>query len=426
MKPETNNTYCHYPFRSIAMKTWDRDRLVAAWPCCMMGNIQSEGVSAENIFPIESVDQLTPQEIYDHPRMAKLRHNLSNGRRDPACRVCWQQESRGLRSFRQFSNHAPHHQLSNTEFNSIDLTLSTVCNLRCRMCTTGSSNSLVIDRKLFEAQGLLNSVQTATKGFFDHHSVNSAVDSIQFEWLMANTDRIRHIRCSGGEPFHDRKIFLLLDRYIQTGAARETVLNFHTNGTLITDAVLEKLQHFKIVECEFSVDGVDRVYNYIRYPAEFTTVNHNIVNYAKLPVVENLRFNMVVSAHNIFNIPDYIRWIDSVSEITGKPVSAVWSSVYPARRGIALNNVSVELLQTALEEIQSVSTELDTTDLENLVRSEIKNHRGNAEQLAQETILFDRIRDQHYADYIDPRMAKYISSPTGFWNKMKSFVQPRR
>ena len=408
------------------MKTWDQDRLVAAWPCCMMGNIQSEGVRAEDILSMEGIETLTPQEIYDHPRMEALRDNLRSGRRDPACRICWRAESRGLRSFRMFSDHAPHHGLSNDEFNSIDLTLSTVCNLRCRMCTTGSSNSLVIDRREFESRDQLEQVQTATAGFFNNNTVNSAVDSVQFAWLLENTHRIQHIRCSGGEPFHDRKIFRLLDRYIDTGAASRTVLNFHTNGTLITEAVLEKLQHFRIVECEFSVDGIDRVYNYIRYPAEFSAVHQNIVNYAGLDAVQNLRFNMVVSAHNVFNIADYIGWIDRVSEITGKPATVVWSSVYPTRRGISLNNVSVDLLKLALEEIKSVDTAQDITDIENLILSEIQNHRGDLDQLAQETILFDGIRNQHYADYIDPRMAKYISSSQGLWHKMKSFVQPRR
>ena len=32
------DTYCHYPFKAIAIKDYKGDKLRSFWPCCMMGN----------------------------------------------------------------------------------------------------------------------------------------------------------------------------------------------------------------------------------------------------------------------------------------------------------------------------------------------------------------------------------------------------
>ena len=95
-----SKTYCKHPFREIAIKEYRGNELKAFWPCCMMGN---DVESTHNILKIENPHLLNPQEMYDHPRMNQLRDNLSNNIRDPACKVCWDQEDRGIQSFRNYS-----------------------------------------------------------------------------------------------------------------------------------------------------------------------------------------------------------------------------------------------------------------------------------------------------------------------------------
>ena len=98
-----NDTYCHFPFKAIAIKDYKGEKLKAFWPCCMMGNDRE----SPNVLEIENPHLLTPQQMFDHPRMEELRNNLSNGVRDPACKICWDQEDKGLKSFRNFSKKPP-------------------------------------------------------------------------------------------------------------------------------------------------------------------------------------------------------------------------------------------------------------------------------------------------------------------------------
>jgi sulfatase maturation enzyme AslB (radical SAM superfamily) len=294
MKPEKNNTYCNYPFRELAMKEWKSSTLQAAWPCCMMGNIRNADGTVNNI-GIDNVSELTPIEIFNHPRLEKLRENLSTGVKDKACSVCWDQESRGLNSFRMFSNDDYGYDTNGLAV--IDITASTACNLRCRMCTPTSSNALIIDWNFFEKRDSNLNFQISQETKFWAHVKPEpvrATDSIQWDWLMENTHQIKVIKASGGEPFYDNKVIKLLDRYIETGDAKNTILSFHTNGVLIDDDIINKLNQFKKNIHNFSIDGYKKTYDYIRYPATFDQLDATLKNYTEPGSKFNPSFTLVI------------------------------------------------------------------------------------------------------------------------------------
>ena len=57
MKATKDNTFCSYPFRELAIKAFDKDKLIAAWPCCMMGN-RTKSNHIHNKLGIENLDKL--------------------------------------------------------------------------------------------------------------------------------------------------------------------------------------------------------------------------------------------------------------------------------------------------------------------------------------------------------------------------------
>ena len=155
MKAEITNTFCKHPFEALAAKNFTDNKLRAAWPCCMMGNRTAGGKHVENKLAILDVDKLTPEEIFNHPRMDQLRKNAQNNVRDHACIVCWEQEDKGMTSFRlsateDFTEEAR----DNPKLTTLDVTVSSLCNLRCRMCSPQQSNSLFIDHKYFKENNI--------------------------------------------------------------------------------------------------------------------------------------------------------------------------------------------------------------------------------------------------------------------------------
>ena len=406
-KSKQDHTLCNYPFNEIAMKDYDGKRLTAFWPCCMMGNFTKER-NTNNALRVTTPERFNPQEMYDHPRMQTLRSNILNGVKDDACGTCWNQEDRGLRSFRTHSNGAE--KIEYTGLRTIDLTASNICNLRCRMCSPTASNLLMADYKYFDDNNLLDRVKVTTSERFVKSIPLVATDSLQWEWLMENTNSITEIKASGGEPFYDNKVITLLKRYVETGASKNTKLHFHTNATQFTEEICELLNQFKLNSHTFSVDGTGKIYEYIRYPATFEELNKSIDLYSSS--VKNYykmaEFNLVVSSLNVLNINKYLDWVYTKFDTPWVHLS----EMYPMDRGTSISRLPKHLLELARDRLIPYSKE---GDLElcvgNLLRgieNSINANQENKELMLEEITLFDKARSQSYKDFLDPDLIEWL------------------
>jgi organic radical activating enzyme len=400
------HTLCNYPFNEIAMKDYEGKRLTAFWPCCMMGNFTKER-NDNNALRVTSPEKFNPQEMYDHPRMQTLRSNILNGVKDDACSTCWSQEDRGLRSFRTHSNGAQ--KTEQTGLRTIDLTASNICNLRCRMCSPTASNLLMADYKFFDDNNLLDRVKVTTAERFVKSSPIVATESIQWDWLMENTNSITEIKASGGEPFYDNKVLILLKKYVETGTAKNTKLHFHTNATQFTEDTCQLLNQFKLNAHTFSVDGADKVYEYIRYPATFEELNNSIdiyissvKNVSKIP-----EFNLVVSSLNLLNIDKYLDWVYT-------KFNTPWihlSEMYPMDRGTSISRMPKHLLELAKSRLLSYNRGNLTLPVGNLLKgidNAIALGQENKQLMLEEITLFDRSRSQSYKDFLDPNLIEWL------------------
>ena len=397
----------------MAIKNFEDGKLNSAWPCCMMGNqiTQDTQNHNNNRLGIQNVHFLSPQEIFDHPRMEELRNNLIAGIKDPACEVCWDQESRGLHSFRQSSYRKDDEITHNANLEEIDITTSNVCNLRCRMCTPTASNLLMIDHQYFKNNQLLDKLQSATGNRWKGSFALSTDQSSQWKWLENNTDKIISLKMSGGEPFYDAKVLDLLKIYVKNGDAKNTTLIFHTNATQFTDEIIDILSHFKLNNHCLSIDGTDRVYEYIRHPANFAELNTSLNNYfSKLNNRPDLtHFTMVVSALNVLNIAEYIKW---TCQFDTNP-SLSFAEIYSSTRGIALRHLPKHILKIAKDNIAKyVGDHRFYVAIDNLnaqIDNAIINNAENKQLMLDEITLFDMSRTQSYQDYLDPILVEWFN-----------------
>lgn len=401
-------TYCHYPFHEIAMKLFSKGKLFTFWPCCIMG-IKVEGDSNDysylNRLGISNAHELTPQEMYDHPSMQKLREDAVNGVRNPACKTCWILEDKGISSYRQFSNSTYHP--AEPGLSVVDITLSNICNLQCRMCDARASNLLMKDHKFFKENNLLDRLyKVNTK--WPESSYSDAASSPQIEWILNNTDKIKVIKATGGEPFYDPHMIGLLKKYIETGTAKNVSLLFHTNATMFTDEIIDILNQFKLNNHTFSIDGTEKVYEYIRHPWKFKDLEDSVRRYIKN--VKNhsdfYNFNFVLTAHNVLNASEYIEWIHS---LTDKKVHITFAQVNPHDRGISLQHLPLYLLELAKNKLSNIDTKL-VENLLNQIDYAIQNNKENKFLIKEETELFDMSRNQSYKDFLDPALVEYLST----------------
>lgn len=401
---EKSPTYCHYPFHELALKTYYNGKAMAFWPCCMMGNKLPGDTytAAKDRLGIERVWELTPEEMFNHPRMQLLRDRILAGERDPACKVCWTLEDAGVISYRHASKSLLHSSDA-VSLDVIDLTISNVCNLRCRMCNPKASNLLMTDNKYFENNNLSERVEKITKSWI-LSAATSAETSEQFEWLINNPGKIKSIKASGGETFYDSKVIELIKTYIKIDAAKDVTLQFITNGTMFDDELILLLNHFKENNHTISVDGCGKVYNYIRHLSDFDVLTEKIKFYINNIKNQNIfPFACVVSAHNVLNIDAYIDWVQSLSDKTW----ITFSSVYPSDRGISLYHMPVDLLLLAKQRLSRFPEHI-TEKVMSQIESAIRENKENKAAILEETILFDMARDQSYKDFLDPALVEYL------------------
>ena len=401
---EKSSTYCHYPFHELALKKFYKGHAVTFWPCCMMGNsLPDDPEFALNRLGVEKPWELTPEEMFNHPRMELLRSRMLNGERDPACKVCWNLEDAGIKSYRHFSD-SPYHSKNDVSLDVIDLTLSNICNLRCRMCDPRSSNLLMTDHKYFEENNLLDRVTQATNRW-GPSNVSAGEKSKQIEWLVNNPGKVKVIKATGGETFYDKTLIDILKTQVDTGCSKDIVLEFVTNGSLFNLELVDLLNKFKENNHTISIDGTGKVYNYIRHMSDFDLVSKSVKLYIdNIQNHKRFQFAFVVSAHNVLNAGDFIEWVRSMTD----KFNIVFAPIFPSNRGIALQHMPVHLLALAKERLDKFPAHI-TSNLIDQIDNAIADNKENKFAILEETVLFDMSRNQSYKDFLDPVLVEYLS-----------------
>src|ERR1700674_5574743 len=128
--------------------------------------------------------------------------------------------------------------------------------------------------------------------------------------VLSQPDKLQRIIFQGGEPLIIKEVEDILDHLIAAGVTKNVVLEIVSNMTIVKDSLLAKLQSFAMVELGCSIDGIRSDFEYIRYPADWQTVEANIERMGKLPNVR-IQFNVAVQAYNLMRVTDLMRYCDA-------------------------------------------------------------------------------------------------------------------
>lgn len=173
------------------------------------------------------------------------------------------------------------------------------CNLTCITCNPESSS-----RWQREHRALYN-IDVLPNHFYRRGFV---------EELSSLFGDIVHLDIPGGEPFlsgTDQQQELL-SQLIAQGRSSEISLHYVTNATVWPDRSWWELwSHFREVDLQISLDGIESRFEYIRYPADWSTVMSNVIKYQQESLRKSwlrLSVSHTVSAYNIYYLPEFIDW----------------------------------------------------------------------------------------------------------------------
>ena len=276
-------------------------------PCCLADNEIVDDVG--NKFQLNTASFL---EIQNSRHMQSLRQQFLLGQQPETCRRCWNEENSGRTSKRMHTLDRLKHVLPTTEWTQdakplmfMDLKLGNICNLKCRICGSWSSSQYAIEE--------MN----------DYPDKKNSYPYIMLKagaWPRENpkfwkeieeilTD-IRYIEFTGGEPFMIQEHFDMLQGIVARGIAHQVEIHYNTNGTQYPENAIEIWRHFKTVEIAFSIDDLEKRFEYQRSNAVWTEVVDNIQRYKALQREHaNIRLQCC-STVNVFNI----RYLDKLAQ----------------------------------------------------------------------------------------------------------------
>jgi organic radical activating enzyme len=265
-----------------------------------------------------------PTEAFNNDHMRSVRRTMLAGKIPASCTKCFKEEAEGIASKRIWETGTWHLQenvdipeliAQTSEDGSVpyklqylDLRLGHTCNLKCIMCSPHDSSLWVQDyKKVFPifSSPLIKKQMSWEQENFD----NTWHENPKFwEEVYDQIPNIKQLYFAGGEPLliKEHKKFLL--EIISRGYADKISLRYNTNGTLISQSMIDIWSKFRKVKVGISLDGMGTRGHYIRYPLDWETVDANLHILDNAP--DNIQTNIAFAVQilNIKHVPDFIKW----------------------------------------------------------------------------------------------------------------------
>ena len=266
-------------------------------PCCKYQFSKSE--------PQFNIKNNTIEDYKNSQFLSSIKQTFNNQEWPQGCSRCRIEEENNIQSKRQldynrWSQYYSKIDLALTGFITASVAFGNTCNLSCITCSPYSSS-----RWQREYETVYNK-KVLPFHFYKQNFVKDFTDQ---------APDIVHIDIPGGEPFLSgvTEQQQLLEYYIQTGQSKNITLHYTTNATVYPDDTWWQLwDHFKEIDLQISIDGIENRFEYIRYPAKWTQVKKHIQKYTQHKQ-SNFRLSVshTVSAYNIYYLDEFLSWADN-------------------------------------------------------------------------------------------------------------------
>jgi len=316
-----SDTFCPIPWIFQAVRANGDIRV-----CCQANVTKNQGVIRKDDGTAYNAGRDGMEESRNAEMMKVIRLNMLEGIWSEECGRCKKEEENGLVSRRTYENQqwnftineartktAADGSISNVPVIYYDLRFGNFCNLKCRMCGPTDSSAWYDDwikltgsNKFKDTSGEVTILENS-KGYF----------ATEFDWpnyepfweqLEANAHNIQHVYFAGGEPMLIERHYDFLERCIEQGVAKNIIIEYNTNMSTLPTRVTKLWESFKQVRVGASVDGMESMQEYQRYPAKWEKTLRNLEALDVMPnnIIAWLAFT--VTAYNVNHMIDFMKW----------------------------------------------------------------------------------------------------------------------
>jgi organic radical activating enzyme len=275
-----SDTWCALPWIHMCVRPNNSLK-----PCCRFQVDDTRNLKVN----LESIEEHGIDAMNDS-YWTQLRKDMLDGTRRSECQKCYKQEETSeltdRTSMRLFLNNRFSSIITKDDceeqFDSlryIEMSIDNICNLQCKMCDSMFSSKLQLRDKFL--------------GYPVHKKLEPNFKKFD------NTDlsKLVYVKLLGGEPFMTPNFIKFIDYLLERVDPNNVSIEIATNGTVIpSKEVIEKLNRFKMLYINVSLDSMDLSNDYQRYGSSYITTFDNTKLY------ETIFKNTYVSIHSVISI----------------------------------------------------------------------------------------------------------------------------
>lgn len=300
---------------------------------CCQANVSEDRGILQNSGQTLSAHKSTISETRNSESLKEIRKTMLSGKWPSSCQRCKSEEESGLRSRRIYENQdwskyfTPSQARNLTEDDGtineqqtpllfLDVRFGNKCNLKCRMCGPTDSDFWYQDQgdlwgpTFKDTHGKVILKKNDHGLWRDPNRTYDWYSENEFFWkdLEAHSESLKKINIVGGEPLLIEQHYEFLEQMVHSRTARNTVLEYNTNLTVLPQKALDLWRYFQKVRIGVSVDGYGANNNYIRSPSKWEILVRNLKRLDQADGFFELWLSATVQILNVFEITDLIRW----------------------------------------------------------------------------------------------------------------------
>ena len=397
---------------------------------CCISNVRLRDENGESL----ALQTHTLSEIWNAPAFLEVRNSMAEGSLPRACSICYNHERLngtstriGLNKWlledhpkaeenRKIIQHALAGQLPPLP-GYVDIRLSNLCNLGCRMCSSDASSQIEKDSIHSQWSPYSGPRPRPGSNLPPLRDVNGS-DVIND---LKSLDDLYFIQLAGGEPTVNKGQVEWLRHLAESGKSRSIEIQMWTNFTTTNRSIFDILATFRQVSLVLSIDGHGPTYDYIRWPGRWDMIERNMAYIAPMRDRIALKMNAVVQAYNIFNLPRLLDWAQEHS------IEVMLHNVTP-QTFLDYRILSDELQQRARNLLSNYARELDPSkgasgSISNAIANLLSRtaeplpddqRDSNLQTFVQFTNDLDRKRNQSLAK-VAPEIYADVCARLGSW-----------
>jgi len=299
----SDKRFCPLPWINLSLDVNGSTR-----PCC---RYHQPNRQQEYKLPFIKEDKL--DRLYNNQQWQNLRQAFIDGVEPSECKMCWDDEAGGVKSYRQNFVESKNIDITNVNFNSttvqspitLDLKLNNVCNLKCRICGPQASSTYAKEHKILYPANLLD---------YDYWTQDKITNTTHEEVLVDWANHIQHIEMTGGEPMNSPENVKVLKLINDASTLSDKTMLINTNVTQWNQSLINYLLKFKKSTLCLSVDDLYERQEYHRFPSKWQDITKNVDKFISLTQqynnIEVILF-CTVSVFNVYFLNEYQEWADS-------------------------------------------------------------------------------------------------------------------